>query len=73
MPSGRARTASEPSSSSIADWAAGHGYNGIQIPSWEAGLFDLAKAADWGYAGFELFCWGDHFEVQRALDRKSVV
>jgi sugar phosphate isomerase/epimerase len=30
----------------IADWAAGHGYKGIQIPSWEAGLFDLAKAAD---------------------------
>jgi sugar phosphate isomerase/epimerase len=30
----------------IADWAAGHGYKGIQIPSWEAGLFDLAKAAE---------------------------
>jgi sugar phosphate isomerase/epimerase len=30
----------------IADWAAGHGYKGIQIPSWEGGLFDLAKAAE---------------------------
>jgi sugar phosphate isomerase/epimerase len=30
----------------IADWAAGHGYKGIQIPSWESGLFDLAKAAE---------------------------
>jgi sugar phosphate isomerase/epimerase len=25
------------------------------------------KAADWGYQGLELCCWGDHFEVQRAL------
>ena len=31
---------------SIADWAAGLGYKGIQIPSWESGLFDLAKAAE---------------------------
>jgi sugar phosphate isomerase/epimerase len=30
----------------IADWAAGLGYKGIQIPSWESGLFDLAKAAE---------------------------
>jgi sugar phosphate isomerase/epimerase len=31
-------------------------------------LEDLAqKAADWGYQGLELSCWGDHFEVQRAL------
>jgi sugar phosphate isomerase/epimerase len=29
----------------IADWAAGLGYKGIQIPSWETGLFDLEKAA----------------------------
>jgi sugar phosphate isomerase/epimerase len=26
-----------------------------------------AKAAAWGYAGFELCCWGDHLEVQRGL------
>ena len=26
-----------------------------------------AKAADWGYDGLELACWGDHFEVDRAL------
>lgn len=25
------------------------------------------KAARWGYDGLELACWGDHFEVQRAL------
>ncbi|MFO0803340.1 MAG: sugar phosphate isomerase/epimerase [Gemmataceae bacterium] len=26
-----------------------------------------AKAAAWGYAGFELCCWGDHLEVQHGL------
>src|SRR5579859_2497064 len=26
-----------------------------------------ARAGDWGYQGLELCCWGDHFEVQRAL------
>jgi sugar phosphate isomerase/epimerase len=31
-------------------------------------LADLAhRAADWGYDGLELACWGDHFDVQRAL------
>jgi sugar phosphate isomerase/epimerase len=31
-------------------------------------LLELAqKAGDWGYQGLELACWGDHFEVQRAL------
>jgi len=25
------------------------------------------KVADWGYDGLELACWGDHFEVDRAL------
>jgi sugar phosphate isomerase/epimerase len=31
-------------------------------------LGELAqKAAEWGYQGLELTCWGDHFEVQRAL------
>jgi len=30
----------------IARWAAGLGYKGIQIPSWDARLFDLAKAAE---------------------------
>ncbi len=31
-------------------------------------LEDLArKAADFGYDGLELACWGDHFDVQRAL------
>src|SRR5262245_16654304 len=32
-------------------------------------LEELAqKLNDWGYQGVELCCWGDHFEVQRALD-----
>lgn len=26
-----------------------------------------AKASSWGYQGLELACWGDHFEVGRAL------
>jgi sugar phosphate isomerase/epimerase len=31
-------------------------------------LADLAgKAAEWGYSGLELCCWGDHVEVQHAL------
>lgn len=30
----------------IADWAAGLGYKGLQIPTWEANLFDLTKAAE---------------------------
>src|SRR5213592_4198579 len=31
-------------------------------------LEDLArKAARWGFDGLELACWGDHFEVDKAL------
>lgn len=30
---------------SIAKWAAGLGYKGVQIPTWDARLFDLTKAA----------------------------
>ena len=26
-----------------------------------------ARASEWGYAGFELACFGDHFDVQTAL------
>ncbi|MBA7644670.1 hypothetical protein ES703_52415 [subsurface metagenome] len=30
-------------------------------------LKELArKAADWGYDGLELACWGDHLEVDKA-------
>src|SRR5438309_220841 len=29
------------------------------------------KASEWGYQGLELACWGDHFEVQRALSNDS--
>jgi len=31
---------------SIANWAAGLGYKGVQIPTWDARLFDLQRAAD---------------------------
>lgn len=30
----------------IGRWAAGHGYEGVQIPSWDARLFDLRRAAE---------------------------
>ena len=31
-------------------------------------LEELAqRASEWGYHGLDLCCWGDHFEVQRAL------
>ncbi len=30
----------------IAGWAAGHGYKGVQIPSWDGRLLDLSRAAD---------------------------
>ena len=30
----------------IAEWAAGLGYKGVQIPTWDARVFDLDKAAD---------------------------
>jgi sugar phosphate isomerase/epimerase len=30
----------------MAGWAAGHGYIGIQIPSWDRRLFDLERAAE---------------------------
>jgi len=29
------------------------------------------KAASWGYDGLELACWGDHFEVDKALKDKG--
>lgn len=32
-----------------------------------------AKAADFGYDGLELACWGDHFEVDRALAEPDYV
>src|SRR5438105_5362765 len=37
--------------------------------SWaDVALEELAQqASEWGYQGLELCCWGDHFEVQRAL------
>jgi sugar phosphate isomerase/epimerase len=31
------------------------------------------KAHSWGFDGLELACWGDHFEVQRALDEPDYV
>ena len=29
------------------------------------------KAKNWGYDGLELACWGDHFDVERALSNKG--
>ncbi|MGQ9630064.1 MAG: sugar phosphate isomerase/epimerase family protein [bacterium] len=29
------------------------------------------KASEWGYDGLELACWGDHFEVQKAIKDKG--
>lgn len=31
---------------SITRWAAGHGYRGVQIPTWDSRIFDLQKAAE---------------------------
>jgi sugar phosphate isomerase/epimerase len=31
------------------------------------------KASEWGFDGLELACWGDHFEVDRALEDDSYV
>jgi sugar phosphate isomerase/epimerase len=41
--------------------------------SWaETPLEELAtQAAEWGYQGLDLCCWGDHFEVQRALSAED--
>lgn len=32
-----------------------------------------AKVKDWGFDGLELACWGDHFEVDRALESDAYV
>jgi sugar phosphate isomerase/epimerase len=31
------------------------------------------KVSDWGFDGLELACWGDHFEVDKALESDSYV
>ena len=31
----------------------------------------VAKASEWGYAGIELCCWGDHLEVQRGISEDA--
>jgi sugar phosphate isomerase/epimerase len=31
------------------------------------------KAASWGYDGLELACWGDHFEVDKALEQDGYI
>jgi sugar phosphate isomerase/epimerase len=37
-------------------------------------LEDLAKkVSNWGFDGLELACWGDHFEVDKALESDSYV
>jgi sugar phosphate isomerase/epimerase len=32
-----------------------------------------AKASGWGYDGLELACWGDHFDVQRAVSEPDYI
>jgi sugar phosphate isomerase/epimerase len=32
-----------------------------------------AKAAAWGYDGLELACWGDHFDVERAISEDGYI
>ena len=37
-------------------------------------LEDLAKkVSEWGFDGLELACWGDHFEVDKALEDDAYV
>jgi sugar phosphate isomerase/epimerase len=31
------------------------------------------KASAWGFDGLELACWGDHFDVEKALAKDSYV
>ena len=50
---------------SIAEWAAGLGYKGVQIPTWDGRLFDLKKAAS-----SKAYCE----ELHSALDKiKAIV
>ncbi len=49
---------------SIAKWAAGLGYKGLQIPSWDGRLFDLARAAE-----SKSYCK----DVQALLDQHGLV
>jgi sugar phosphate isomerase/epimerase len=48
----------------IAAWAAGLGYKGVQVPSWDARLFDLAQAAE-----SKAYC----DDVAATLDRHGLV
>jgi len=48
----------------IAAWAAGLGYKGVQIPSWDDRLFDLAQAAE-----SRAYCE----DVQATLDKHGIV
>jgi len=31
------------------------------------------KVSEWGFDGLELACWGDHFEVDKALEDDAYV
>jgi len=48
---------------SIAKWAAGLGFVGVQMPSWESRFFDLAKAAD-----SKSYC----DDIQATLDKHGI-
>lgn len=49
---------------SLARWAAGLGFRGVQIPSWDARLFDLARAAE-----SPAYC----DDIRATLDRHGMV
>ena len=54
---------------SIAKWAAGLGYKGIQIPTWDGRLFDLEKAAELE----DLLRRGEgHLQGRRRRDHRAV-
>ncbi|WP_404478456.1 sugar phosphate isomerase/epimerase family protein [Novosphingobium sp. BL-52-GroH] len=48
----------------IAGWAAGLGFKGVQIPTWDGRMFDLAKAA-----GSQAYC----DDIRAVLDRHGLV
>ncbi|MGH3147030.1 MAG: sugar phosphate isomerase/epimerase, partial [Rubrobacter sp.] len=40
----------------------------------DLGLEELArKCGEWGFDGLELACWGDHFDVDKALSEDGYI
>ena len=68
---------------SITKWAAGLGYKGVQIPTWDGRLFDLKKAASsktycdevkgiCAEAGVEITELSTHLQGRRRRDHRTV-